>query len=493
MKRGASRRARSGHALGFSLLAFVIFYAWEFIHFNFAEPTIARDYVAEHNEKIEEIPQEDRAWPLYREAIIAMHPIEHEVRMSIHAEPGDSEWRTLVEFIDRRQEALELFREASKRRVLDVPWEADIALLMEIGHDHRIPKQAKRIPQVVEVASWYSTDFTRASRLLDAEIRLAVLRDEPGRATANIAALIRMGAHERVAEILLDAFIDQVISHLGIRALLRVQYRDPDFFDDEQLRRLTSVLAASDGDPRPALAGERMIVDDLIQRAFSDDGNGDGSVLAAGHEFFDELGEEPRLSVLDRLLAPFRRRMIASRAEQIRRLDEIIDEHQHRGALPLWESLNLDELPESPEDQPRIFWLIDLALPVYERYLNGTEILRQKRDVAIAVLALELYKRQKGSYPDSLAELVPDFLAEAPVDRFDGQPLRYEVRNGAPFLYSVGTNQIDDGGVPAFKPDGSLLNHPSKRKIEGDWILFPPDRLLYPQEKSDAFKGDREE
>jgi len=482
-------RARSGHVLGFSLLFFGIVYAYEFVHFNFAEPTIRRNYVAEHNAKIEEIPLEDRAWPLYRHAIIALHPIEHEVRMSMRAEPGDPAWRTLVEFIDERQRALELFREASQRRVLDVPWEPDIALLMENGHDHRIPKQARRSPRVVEVASWYLTDFRRASQLLHAEIRLAVLRNEPGRAAANIATLIRMGAHERVAEILLDAFIDQATSHLGIRALLNVQHRDPDFFDDEQLRQLTSALAASDWDPRPALAGERMIVDDLIQRTFSDDGNGNGYVLAAGHELFDELGEEPSLSVVDRLLAPFRRRVIASRAEHIRRLDEIIEEYQHRGALPLWESLDLDQMPESTEDQPRILWLLDLAAPVYERYLDGTEILRQKRDVALTVIALEFYKRKRGSYPESLNDLVPDFLAEVPIDRFDGAPLRYGVRNGVPFLYSVGTNQIDDGGVPAFKPDGGLLNHPSKHKVKGDWILFPPDRLLYPQEEVDAFEG----
>lgn len=84
--------------------------------------------------------------------------------------------------------------------------------------------------------------------------------------------------------------------------------------------------------------------------------------------------------------------------------------------------------------------------------------------------ALELYRRRYGGYPDSLRQLVPEFLPEVPSDPFDGEPLRYRAgiveisrsdihREGGRFvkvnrtvaepgarLYSIGPDLTDDGG-----------------------------------------------
>ena len=63
-----------------------------------------------------------------------------------------------------------------------------------------------------------------------------------------------------------------------------------------------------------------------------------------------------------------------------------------------------------------------------------------------AGLACRLYKSRMGRYPDSLEALVPDFLAGIPVDPFTGKPFVYR-REGEGFIvYSLGSNQKDDGG-----------------------------------------------
>jgi hypothetical protein len=63
-----------------------------------------------------------------------------------------------------------------------------------------------------------------------------------------------------------------------------------------------------------------------------------------------------------------------------------------------------------------------------------------------AGLACRLYKSRTGSYPVSLEELVPGLLNEVPVDPFTGKPLIYR-REGEGFIvYSLGSNQKDDGG-----------------------------------------------
>jgi len=67
-----------------------------------------------------------------------------------------------------------------------------------------------------------------------------------------------------------------------------------------------------------------------------------------------------------------------------------------------------------------------------------------------AGLACRLYKSKNGSYPVSLEELVPGFLPEVPIDPFTGEPLVYR-REGQGFIvYSLGSNEKDDGGRSTF-------------------------------------------
>ncbi len=73
------------------------------------------------------------------------------------------------------------------------------------------------------------------------------------------------------------------------------------------------------------------------------------------------------------------------------------------------------------------------------------------RSVVVAAIALKRYELQHLHLPDSLDELIPQFLKSVPTDFMDGQPLRYR-RNpdGTFLLYSVGENGVDDGGNPSW-------------------------------------------
>lgn len=62
-------------------------------------------------------------------------------------------------------------------------------------------------------------------------------------------------------------------------------------------------------------------------------------------------------------------------------------------------------------------------------------------------LALERYRKaHDGQYPDSLAALVPDFMASVPLDPFDGKPLRFVKRPAGYIVYSPGPDRDDDQG-----------------------------------------------
>jgi hypothetical protein len=61
-------------------------------------------------------------------------------------------------------------------------------------------------------------------------------------------------------------------------------------------------------------------------------------------------------------------------------------------------------------------------------------------------LACRLYKSRTGRYPERLETLVPGILSEVPIDPFTGKPFVYR-REGEGFIvYSLGSNEKDDGG-----------------------------------------------
>jgi hypothetical protein len=122
-------------------------------------------------------------------------------------------------------------------------------------------------------------------------------------------------------------------------------------------------------------------------------------------------------------------------------------------------------------------------LPALGAVANVGERTIQVRDAAEVVIALELWHRRHGAWPDRLDQLVPDLLPQVPPDRIDGQPLRYVVRDGKPILYSLGVDRQNEGGrantedperaaAPGYGPvaaDFKVTDY-----WRGDWVFFPP-------------------
>jgi hypothetical protein len=95
-------------------------------------------------------------------------------------------------------------------------------------------------------------------------------------------------------------------------------------------------------------------------------------------------------------------------------------------------------------------------------------------DTAGIACAVERYKLAHGGLPESLGQLVPEFLVGLPHDIINGQPLKYNrTKEGHYAIYSVGWNEKDDGGVAGFKRGEADL--PVKKgehdaPEEGDWV-----------------------
>src|SRR5262249_4859609 len=65
----------------------------------------------------------------------------------------------------------------------------------------------------------------------------------------------------------------------------------------------------------------------------------------------------------------------------------------------------------------------------------------------LTALAAERYRQKSGQWPDSLENLVPEFLGGAQlVDPFNGNPLRFRRLPDGLVIYSVGADRKDNGG-----------------------------------------------
>jgi hypothetical protein len=78
----------------------------------------------------------------------------------------------------------------------------------------------------------------------------------------------------------------------------------------------------------------------------------------------------------------------------------------------------------------------------------------------VAALAAERSRLARGRWPKAPADLAPDFLAGAPVDPFDGGPLRLARHGEGIVLYAVDADGKDNGGEPerlnTFRPKGDI-------------------------------------
>ena len=157
--------------------------------------------------------------------------------------------------------------------------------------------------------------------------------------------------------------------------------------------------------------------------------------------------------------------------DEIRFLDRV-SECRNALRLPLPDRLDrAEDIREdiSREAVPKKFILTGTMAPGFLKGIGrAAQDLARKRLIEIA-LAVERYQLNKRGYPASLAQLVPEYLAQIPNDPFSEGPLHYTPRNRGYTIYSVGPDRADDGGLKAIR------NSPLKEVPTGD-IIFSVGR-----------------
>ncbi len=243
----------------------------------------------------------------------------------------------------------------------------------------------------------------------------------------------------------------------------------PQVFSDSQLQRLARSMTELQA---CRLGGNRALdiqtMDKALADAFTDDGNGNGSLVPKISPLIFSYGTSGRLpnrSILSTqwgafLLGPVYRFAAPDRATVRSLWLGAIQEGERQSREPL----GLDLQPVADELQARVQDDSPLSVP-YMVFLaasprwGSSGVERRPAtawiEAARCLIATERFRRARGRWPERLQELVPDFLPAVPRDPYNlDTPIRYELTGGAPGAWSVGFNGVDDGGP--LKRDASL-------------------------------------
>jgi hypothetical protein len=455
------------------------------------EPVVSVDFVAKYRESLPVAARDDeRAWPAYREALFwwlgkgevpaRYRPLPRgesdELFVAITEEEPANELeraehaarraRAEATLRDRRSE-IALLREAAARPVFgrrpDAPGTAreteDVAFFGE-----PTPEKAPDEPWLGGMMSVLLPELVgirHAGVLLVADAKLAESEGDFARAAADLAAVLGIARHASEGGTLINQLVAAAQRTRFARETVALLERSGERMPADALRRLADAIAAVPPSAfRADLAVERMFFEDLIQRSFSDDGNGDGTLLYRAEW---ELGPlmnavEPTSaeSALFAMLSPAAWLSAPRRAETLEQHQRWIEAFDAESARPGWDRGTIDARFEVEVRQgPSANAFLALMMPAI---WGVKEVLREvKTDVDAAAIATALarFRVERGVWPTSLEELVPTYLATLPIDRETDLPLRYAVTDAGPKVWSTGVDGIDDGGV-GFVPLGSF-------------------------------------
>ena len=116
--------------------------------------------------------------------------------------------------------------------------------------------------------------------------------------------------------------------------------------------------------------------------------------------------------------------------------------------LPLTERVaRFRDIDKELEELSALHLMIKLLAPRMRRFAELDLRVRAHLDLAKTALAAERYRLAVGNVPSELAELVPTYLDEVPIDPFDARAIRYERADDGYVLYSIAEDGVDNGGI----------------------------------------------
>lgn len=506
--------------------------------FFIGSPTIERNFIVELNAPIDALDEDERGWPLLKEAWATLGPA-HYLGYEAMQTRADDYVRSVQpdEEVDqeRSHTGIDLLPvvpadhpDADDVRAIYERVQPELALLREAASKPRLglmftskwtelPEELYNTP---EARGWLSDPIPEsddpaeqewivgvllpalgpqriAAKWLGYDARMKIAEGDAAGALDSVDAML--GFADQCAEdhFLIGYLVAIAIEHLAIQAVSDMLVEHRDALGDEHLVDLAHTFGAPRLEQIP-LEGEKMSFEDFLQRAFTDDGSGDGYLTNEGFEmirlleaFSGQIGD----GLVENASIVAQIALVGSRADQQRTADRAYAQLRAEEAAgygiyrdtPLKSDAMIEAL-----DHHR-YLPLRIVLPALSRVLSIKLERRARTEALLLGIAAELYRRETGAWPTTASDLAPRFIPFVPEDPVTGEPIAIAPGDETILVYSMGPDRDDDGGRmdpdterdmrpeprdtyvewPSGRVYAAPLQEPDEDTPDGDWVLFP--------------------
>ena len=508
-------------SLALALGIILIFYSIQATRLLDSRSTIDRNYLAELNAPIRAIPIEERAWPLYVEAMRTLPALPAGLSFDL-LDPSSPRWPEIAVIVRANKDRIAALRVAAAKPQLgliigdpnDPTFQMTDAELLRFGIPSADTSRLEPANPQIDTPSlrfdtpslWFYSILDIASYLLAFSAQQSAAEGNGTECTSDLIAQIRLGNQCFTGRPFSIEKGFAIFSYMrACNNVRQILTQHPGLLRSDQLRELLHELQLfNEGAPIFFSQDSELLGwSDLFQRTYTSGPHGhlslDGWELWRHTPIFRATYSFPRIgddeSLHDDFWAPISMTIAMNRQVAEEQIAEVYRRIDKNVATPPWrrEEISREELVGPlqtrvmgfPRNPVGLFASNCIWIEVRD---IDTSVITQ--NTTLTALALNLFKVENGRWPDHLDELVPKYLKSIPLDPNDGQPLRYKLTATGPLLYSIGPDHHDDGGRPMAKISTSpwrlstfeVTSKAEAAKIHanpddpqnGDWILWPP-------------------
>jgi hypothetical protein len=379
---------------------FLTYAIWVVVAMN-RTATISVDYVALLNEKAVAVPKGMRAWPLYRDAAIALgkNPeptnVFYEEDIETPTWPTQDGWVHYKKWILEHTDTIDLILEASQREGLGYILNGTVADEdKELWPEEYESQQNQSLPDgfLDSVLLPQLGPMRGNARLLAMDAKDAAANLDSGRCLVDVLALLAVGTHIREHPLVISDLVSLSIYNMAFSTIEEILERHPTLLTNEELEILVVKLQELDDYLTVRFDGERMFVLDILQRMYTDDGNGDGKIIPMkSSELLIDLGvvspTKTNSSLLPALIAPIADIYQASRKEMLEEYDRRLRYFENMRDTSQYTPPIKSEFAGAPWVQtPSVldpFYIVELLTPAFDNAIDHAEHTLQRRDALL--------------------------------------------------------------------------------------------------------------
>ena len=450
---------RSFQAIGITVLYLFICSVPLFV----GRPKINVNYLDWLNDLVQDGRDEaDNARPYYEKAVTlyVKNPQDWLIRSGKiwPTDLNDVEINVLSDWLQNNKAAINAIREGSLRPGFWNEYQTD-ETKSENGRLNNPLWADNFMDNTMEMLSAYRS----LARLMRWQIPYEAYNGDIEKALSDCVALTKFGGHLQGHGLLIEQLAGIAIE--GLANSVTFDLLDSFAVSADLLKNTLQQLNEQFDTQKPviSLEAEKAFWYDQIQWAFTDDGQGNGRMLARGMPY---VVTDDWKQILWRFVSfnhPDRKDAVTTIDKYFMKADELF-------ALSPRDLQNEGIDANEWDDALRLSYMLKEQGPAQYRVGQISWRVKTGRQALLTVLAVMRYEKEKGEYPASLKELVKaGFLKKLPIDPYSNAPLVYRRIESGFIIYSVGMNLTDDGGVLGLSSRGT----PRMWMDNGDWVFWP--------------------